>query len=136
MSLNWNLSEIKDNDNLCWTTDGTMRGATECLIYATMFVGLYEITDKNVSLFKQRLRAWEHAVGFLSSGDSAVPFDFVDTHVGLRTNASYLTDRKFKDALAEAALNRAKEELRYASRPNNDYSDLKLSNLEGRQTKG
>lgn len=118
MALHWNVAEItaREGEAYIWRDYGTpdapdvkLWGHTECLIWATMFVGLNRITDENWQTFAERLRAWETAVGCLSSNGEPIPAETVKRHVGLSTNASTLTGPKFTKQLAEAGARTARE---------------------------
>lgn len=67
MSLNWNLTGIKNYEHLCWREDGngekTMNPVTHSLIFATMAVDMGEITEKNWKEFWTRIFAWERIHG-------------------------------------------------------------------------
>ena len=100
MALHWSLSKIKDKETVCfYEKDGarTMKGATEALIWATMIIGLPDITEKNAEEFYFRIRFYERAQGALrnmmsADGEGITPVFFsadeVRKHIGLCTNAS------------------------------------------------
>ena len=100
MALHWNLSKIKDNETVCfYEKDGAraMKGVTETLIWATMIVGLPDITEKNAEEFYFRIRFYERTQGalrtrFSADGEDITPVfvsaDEVRKHIGLGTNAS------------------------------------------------
>jgi hypothetical protein len=95
MSLNWNLSEIKNHDDLCWNEDETMNPVTHTMIFATMIVGLHGITEKNVGQFAARLELYQNLHGELMIGPDgpvAVTTEDVIDHIGLRCNVSDETD--------------------------------------------
>lgn len=56
MSLDWNLSKIKNNKEVCWK-NGIMKAETHELIYSTIAVGIGEITEKNWREFLARLNS-------------------------------------------------------------------------------
>jgi hypothetical protein len=62
MSLNYELTKIKDWKDLI-NEDGSVKGITEVLIFATMAVGIGHITQKNFMKFFERLRAHEAVSG-------------------------------------------------------------------------
>lgn len=78
-------------------------GVTDTLIFATMIVGMGEITEKNAAEFWDRLDLIQHLNGPLMDGtDSegkstpvAVTFEDVQNHIGLRTNVALETWAKF-----------------------------------------
>lgn len=124
MSLNWNLSRIKNHESLCWgklrnigprTDDGkrTMNPTTYFLIWATIPVGMNEITAKNVDEFIERLEvikmldAAEYGVQ-IGHTDYPEP-DVVRAHIGLSTNASRVTKAKWQAKRGEELMRIAKK---------------------------
>ncbi len=122
MSLNWNLENIKDQENLCWEwrkpypSEGTpkdanedglverMNGVTNGLIWSTIFVGIGEITEDNVGEFAARLKVYQEVNGDLlvgkdektgKSGPVPITTEDVVAHIGLRCNVSYESDTQF-----------------------------------------
>ncbi len=99
MALNWNIETIKDFKEL-WIHDPQGHGGTEqpyaldkkteMLIYATMSVGINEITKKNWKKFYVRLR-----MAGLNQSYNLGPKDIL-RHIGLHTNANKMTDAKFR----------------------------------------
>lgn len=106
MSLDWDVSKVKDHENLCWIEEenppsrgpGTHRRVnpiTEALVFHTVTIGMYAITESNAKEFYGRVRFIE-----LHRGPSVTDFtgteivgrpitlEDVQAHVGLRTNAS------------------------------------------------
>lgn len=102
MSLNWNISKVKDHKKLCWVTaehdapeDGTKKGdrvmapTTNALIWSSMIVELGSITEKNADEWRWRLnRLVEIGCAPYNRGDKPwVPtLDEIKAHVGLSTN--------------------------------------------------
>ena len=103
-----------------------MSPVTNALIWATIPVGLGGITEQNYATFALRLRAIENAFGaFLQKPvdaegnevttneavvkwvDRRITLAEVKAHIGLGTNASRLTDAKFKAELAARMLREA-----------------------------
>jgi len=73
---------------------------TEQLIWLTMPVGIGRITEKNWEKFYTRAYAWQRVCNHDS--DNIVKASDVYDHIGLRTNASSLTDSKFVKSLMRA----------------------------------
>lgn len=134
MGLHWNLTDIADMDNVCFEEadhdsrmggykkgDRIMRSVTNALIWATIPVGLGSITAENMALFSKRLRVYESAFGaFLQEkkeggrwGDRFITDADVKAHVGLSTNASRLTDAKFRAQVMERLERESESALRY-----------------------
>jgi hypothetical protein len=121
-------SDIKKGDRV-------MSPVTNTLIWATIPVGINHITEANAETFSQRLRAYENAFGcflqqpvdkdgnpvgpkgreedVVSYKDRRITFDEVKAHIGLSTNASTLTDAKFKAGLGERLLREARDSIRF-----------------------
>jgi hypothetical protein len=104
MSLDWSLGNIKDYKSLCFRKNNKdlveMKGVTEALIFATMVIGLNEITEKNIEEFYWRnLFCEQIGVNFLYDHDTnenrGFTFEEINSHIGLQTNASNLTRAKF-----------------------------------------
>ena len=112
MALNWDLTAIENSKELCWVEeeeDGEsvvkLNPITDCLIWATLFLGMREITKKNLDEFTMRLIEWEKVVGgFLqdtSTGKYTMPsYTDVEFHIGLKTNVTEITLRKWKNKLS------------------------------------
>ena len=106
MSLNWNVSKVKDYKNVCFI-DGRINPVTEALIF---FPHICEITDRNWKEVYMRVRTWERVGGpFLHvlDGDEDKPCPItakdVHAHIGLTTNWTPVTQAAFaKDLLLYA----------------------------------
>ena len=99
MALNYYFDKIDDYENVVWiktgeknedgTDEATMNPVTQALIFATLTVGLGEITDKNVAEFAARFRVIEKIDGAYvhKKGEPHYITDeeFI-AHIGLRTN--------------------------------------------------
>ena len=103
MSLNYNLTHIDNWQELLGigTSDpepGFATPITEALIWATLLVGMPQITEKNVSEFAFRLRLYETVEGHLVHYPGyamPIPFSQVKRHIGLHTNANPLTRAQY-----------------------------------------
>ena len=103
MSLNWNLTRVRDHKNLCFRTNDKgeteMNGLTHLLIFATMFVDIGKITEKTAHEFAVRLRMYENTYGpMLRSPEGKEPRyiteEEVRKHIGLETNVFPMKTRK------------------------------------------
>ena len=115
MSLNWNISEIKDSDALCWREvngETQLAPTTECMIWATMIVDIGEITEKNAMRFAERLYQWETIVGTISSDGERLTFADVKAHIGLRTNVITTSDAKWRKRISSKLEEKAREAVR------------------------
>jgi hypothetical protein len=115
MSLNWDLSKIKDQETLCWVgvaDDAPMNPITEALIFASIAIGTPMITAENVAEAYTRLSMWQDVVGALvvdvGGADRFVTPDDVRAHIGLKTNASAYTTAKFNGYIIKALREQAK----------------------------
>lgn len=113
MSLNWNLENIEDHENVCFVwrkpqpSEGTvdpeylnengearyMAPLTEALIFATISVKIGEITEENVAEFYARAKFIENVYGAytykIEDGkkvDNELTPAEVQAHIGLRCN--------------------------------------------------
>lgn len=108
MSLNWNLSKIKNYKTVCRTTDGglwdlklrrsELHPVTYRLIWGTMAVGIPTITEKNADKFFSRFRIWTKMFD-----EPEISRDDVRAHIGLETNVSTKTDSEFLKGLMRAS---------------------------------
>jgi hypothetical protein len=129
MALNWNIGRIRDYTTVCfdrrvfdtpeeaealargadWYTDPDdasgrtvkrMSVTTDALIWASLLVGLPEITEKNAERWHRRVAAVEATNKAYRRGPDGEPvyfsLDEVKAHVGLTTNVSRETDVKFR----------------------------------------
>lgn len=111
MSLNWDLTNIEDYKNKCWIekdNEHNLNPVTEALIFATMSVGLNEITEKNAQEFYIRLHALERLmIPYLTSWDDDgshprfIEWEDINDHIGLHTNASTMTPAQYRKHLFE-----------------------------------
>jgi len=93
MPLNWNIKNCKDHETLQSDTEWPH---THNLIWATMSIGIDEITEKNWTECYARLAVWEEIVGAFSTTKDkdgkykSRPFTPEDIfkRIGLYTNAS------------------------------------------------
>lgn len=107
MSLNFNLAKIKNYETVCLNESGDIKSLTQTLIFATISVGLGEISDKNLNKFLNRLRAVELAAGPFLINRGMINAEDLRAHVGLSTNASPLSDTKFTTHIGRMVLRQA-----------------------------
>ncbi len=90
MSLNWDLTKIKNFKEVCYLEGGNdkegfeHKPATHNLIWATMAITMGEITEKNYLEFYTRISLWDRMHNF--SNDSRITIKQVHQHIGLTTN--------------------------------------------------
>lgn len=109
MALTWDLTKIANTDEVCWNGDGDdarMNGVTHALIFATIGVGLSDITEANIDEWELRLELLALTgppMGtILVDGErkdwNASRAD-LEAHIGLHTNAQQWTRTQFKAAI-------------------------------------
>jgi hypothetical protein len=132
MSLDWNVSKVKDYENLCWITleedlpsrflkagDSLVNPVTETLVFLTISAGIPEITEQNAAEFYARVRIIEATYGaFLSKhdengglADKPLTAEDIYNHIGLRTNATTLTKTAFTKNIYNVLLRKSAEEI-------------------------
>lgn len=100
MALTFNFEKVKDFKKKIRSKRGM--AVKTALIYATMAVGMNEITEKNYKVFYSRLCAFEHLFGpyFYTGGKKTKPayitLDEVKAFIGLHTNACRLSAAEFE----------------------------------------
>ena len=95
MALTWNIGDCKDYKKL--TTDKEWP-ITNALIWATMSIGINEITKKNVKKVFTRIKIDENLNGnYLYNGRKRyfIKMKDVEKRIGLYTNATPITDSRF-----------------------------------------
>ena len=103
MSLDYDLRKMVNRDlNFPAETNGDLSGVVQTMIWATIPVGINEITTVNALEFHRRMTMWINQVGpFFNrmTDDGPVPiiptYNQVMAATGLRTNASPKTRHKF-----------------------------------------
>ena len=134
MSLNWDITAIENSKELCWV-DSEEKGKhelnpiTDCLIWATLFIGMREITEKNLDEFVMRLIEWEKVVGgFLqdtSTGKYTMPsYVDVEFHIGLKTNVTEMTLRKWKNKLSSMLREDSQKAIRQIKDTRNNIKEV------------
>jgi hypothetical protein len=89
MSLNWNITQVKDYEEL---QEGAAWQLTDALIWLTLTVGIPTITDANWQEFYARV----HLLDLLyRSPENWIKPEDVQRRIGLTTNVSSLTRNQF-----------------------------------------
>ena len=118
MSLNYDLGEIKNFEDLCWLPDEvgedgkktfSLNPVTRALTFHSSSIGMGEITKKNWKEFFIRVAAYEavEGVSLHKTGASypAIPRPItkedVVNHIGLATNVSDISANEFHKRLAK-----------------------------------
>lgn len=100
MALTWNVKEC--DQSACWDANENMTNTCECMIWATMVVGIDEITTVTIKEFAFRLETDRRLVGTFKNVDN-MPFtvDSLRPFLGLKTNATRKTRAKWAKTLLE-----------------------------------
>ena len=146
MSLNWSVKAVKNADDICYYTatknriyDGVTRGEeyvhpiTNALVWATMSVGLNEITEANINEWEKRI-ALAYAVAWISKSMVFAGFEEDGTtakweprlitrtdlvnHIGLETNATYESPSAWRKRVMERMEQEGLRELKHAEKDN------------------
>lgn len=123
MPLNWRIDSMKNFQEICYeehppqeegakpTTRLTM--LTEQLIFATMVVGMNQISEKNHLEFWYRLHLYEVMFGTFRLDEDGDQLYYllpdVKQHIGLYTNATITPFGKWSKRVKETYLERIKE---------------------------
>lgn len=136
MSLNYNLTKIKNHEKLCWVRDNSvpesewtdkkgwkMNPVTDVLIWITIAVDMGDITEDNVHEFYWRLRFREKYLNYkvlISTRKDGKPgrsfnptLNQIRQHIGLTTNVRTLTRYKFLNNMLRIMKEQLNETLRH-----------------------
>lgn len=122
MSLNWNLTGIKDYEEVCFYTateddprngvtkgDRLLKPETNSLIWLTLITGVgWGITEQNIQEFVWRVKFYERLEGAMLHLDGKpMPYteEQIRQHVGLSTNVSYEPRAEWLDRMFRGANN-------------------------------
>ena len=114
MALNWDLGDIENFKSVCRNEDESLREETELLIFYTMNLGMGLITQNNVDKFILRLRMYEVMYGMAKwwnvNGQrvNLISDTLIRKHIGLRTNASSISDAQFNKNMLKQLVREAK----------------------------
>lgn len=118
MPLDFDFRDIENWKEVCRDKNGQVKGVTEALIWATMTIGISDITHKNYEEFHRRLLEFDicndtkPVVTYHSKENGAnfghrhITLEEIRKHIGLSTNAgSEVTraawEKRLKKVLAE-----------------------------------
>jgi len=139
MPLNWYVGNIKNADDVCWMTatrndvnyaktrgEEYLHPVTDALIWATMTIGLNEITEKNIDEWASRL-ALAYSVNWISPMTVYNGTDWearpltradLDRHIGLSTNATYESSTAWRKRVVEQMTSEGLRESKRAEKRN------------------
>lgn len=108
MSLDYDLTKVPlEKRSVMEDGKAMMSLRTQAIIFGTMYVGMSEITEDNAEEFFRRIRFYETVFGpvriFPANAEKKIMLTAQDIrdHIGLSTNASNLTEAKFKKITME-----------------------------------
>lgn len=104
MALHYELGQIENWQDLD-------SGLTQCVCFALMFVGVPTLDADAPGIALTRIRMWEKVHGAIRSDGRFLTKADLDRYHGLRTNASRLTDARFRKQLMEGLERKAREDL-------------------------
>jgi hypothetical protein len=107
MELNWSIADCENWQEL-------PRGTVECMVFASMFVGISRIKESNWQEFATRLRMWEKVHGPIRSDGELMDPGVVRDFIGMSTNASSLTPAKFATTLVRSLREKSRDEVQRA----------------------
>lgn len=97
MSLDWNMTAVKDFENLHKSDDD--RVVTDMLVWGSLSLDLGEITEKNIDEWLFRMKAFERVAGQgqgIKDGRSFNPGrEDMERRIGMRTNVCTKTRKQF-----------------------------------------
>lgn len=101
MSLNFDLTKIKNYETVCYTEAGTLKGLTTGLIYLMPVIGMSGITTATAKTVYLRLATYEQLFGPVREHDR-ITLKQVLAHVGLTANVEPESDAKWERRIMQA----------------------------------
>ncbi len=107
MPLTWDITRVIDFSEI---NSGTESVKTQGLVFATMVIGMNEITDANAGEFYTRIKMLEGANGALVYTSDIAGSDYfytpadIQRRIGLHTNANRYTKTKFVNHLYQLGI--------------------------------
>jgi hypothetical protein len=119
MSLNWDITRVENSEEVFSDEN---KAVSESIIFYTLFVGMNSITEENVKNFFQRVYVFEKLFGptvtYVDKNnerrDRYMKFSDIKRMIGLRTNATPMTETKFKSKVVERSYSEASSLVRVA----------------------
>jgi len=109
--IDWDLSEVKNSEEVCYTTnlegETTLRDTTSALFLASALTGIPNLNSKTVGEYIRRTKI------LIAAGIPNEIFDFsqqdIDNHIGMKVVAKQMDYKTFKNevfaSLEEVARN-------------------------------
>lgn len=95
MSLNYNLTKIKNYEKVCYTEDGALTRLTTGLTFMMPVIGMAGITAGTAKTVYLRIALYEQLFGPVREHER-ITMKQVLAHVGLTTNVASETDAKWE----------------------------------------
>ena len=136
MALNWDGTNIKNFSSVSRNDDGSFSEETELLIFYTMNLGMRSITESNVDKFILRFRMYEVLFGMSKwrnvDGEriNAISDTLIRKHIGLRTNASSISDAQFNKNMLKQLVREAEATSENMNRREEEAACSELSEEE------
>ena len=115
MGIHYDVSNVK-KQSAATDAEGKLTDFADFMIYATIFVGIPELTEKNSKLFFDRLRLMEVVIGGIRTceyNDEKIDIyttqEEINNFIGMKTNASSYTNVQYKNIINEKALDKLKQ---------------------------
>jgi hypothetical protein len=103
----WNKDRTEIVETLEHDEREVWNPVTEVIVFACMIVGINAITEENVDEFYTRVLMNDRANGggmLLDKGENrSLTYQEISDHIGMRTNASPLSKRKFNGKISRIA---------------------------------
>ena len=128
MPLTWDITNIGLSKEQTWIKnekgEDILNGLTEVVIFATIFVGMSSITEKNYKGFHKRLKEFEVATGMKGllidnrngtegkeRKERMPTLEEIKLHIGLKTNAGEQTTKKWHSNIKRIVTETANENI-------------------------
>jgi hypothetical protein len=143
MSLNWNVANVKDHDNVCFYKaekndpdtglvkgERYLKGYTDALVWLTMSVGLDEITEDNIDEWMYRLSIeyafQDSTVSRCVNGEWERMYhdeNSLRQHIGLYTNAGTISRDEFHAKIIRILAHKGQDIIKYATEQNEKFEE-------------
>ena len=102
MSLDYDISDVKDWDTFCLDKEGELKPLTERIVFGTLSIDIGTITEETGDEGFRR-----HYIASVVYGDDHLTMEELVSHIGLRTNVFDTTRTAFKHRMFRVLNRRA-----------------------------
>ena len=95
MALNFNMTKVKNFEQVCYETGGMLTGSTISIVWMLPVIGMPGITKATAKFVYLRIATYESLFGPLR-GLEPITMEEVLAHVGLTANVGFETDAKWE----------------------------------------